>query len=452
MKKVLSALLTVLLMGSLCLASSCSPVDENIGTSSDIKADAMKDPYGTDSEGLMEALKNSGEVVVYWESNTFSDKDNDFFDYFKKYYGGTFIRRYCPSKDDMTVYLRDFYSGLAPDVLRLNESYWPRTALRSATCSTEKLDQLGVLGLDHPAIKNHRDLTEASFSYNNRCYAVAVDFVSPVMVAVNEDMFDYCSVESPSSYFARGEWKSETLLSCGQQIARTLANGKKLYACNSFDPTWFLLTNDADPIVFDHYNMIPSMTTPATLHSLARCRAFLTAVSTTDDADAFARGELAMLCGTADELAESLADCNFSWDVIPFPYDDDNRSGRTAGKMTAWAISSDSENMQGALNFILAYRLYEDFYYNFDDSMVWDNKYVVYNDNQQQRITSMAYMVRIGNFPYIGELPQQIDGLWEALKGSDPIYDIALSFNEIIEQEHYDEMADVQTQHSQPRG
>ncbi len=450
MRKVLSVLLTVLLAGCPFLASSCAPVTDDDGTASDIKADAMNDPYGTDSEGLMNALKNSGEVVVYWESNTFSDKDSDFLDYFNKYYGGTFVRRYCPSRDDMTVYLQDFYSGSAPDVLRLNESYWPRAALRSATYSTDKLRQLGVLGLDHPAIENHRDLTEASFSYNDRCYAVAIDYVAPVMIVVNEDVFDYCSVKAPSAYFERGDWTSDTFMRCCHEIARTLLNGKKLYACNSFDPTWFLLSNDADPIVFDNYSMLQSMTTPAALRSLTSCRTFLTTVSTTDDMDAFARGELAMLCGTADELAERLADCNFSWDVLPFPYDNDNSSGRTVGKMTAWAISSQAKNVQGALNFILAYRLYEDFYYNFDDSMVWNNEYVIYNDTQQQRIISMAYMVQLGNFPYIADLPEQVDGLWTSLKGSDPIYDIASSFNDKIKQEYYNEMADVQTQHSKP--
>lgn len=450
MRRAINFLLTVLTVGCLCLAVSCSPVDEDNGVSSNIKADAMNDPYGAYSEEMMNALKNSGEVVVYWESNTFSDKDADFLDYFEKYYGGIFVRRYCPSNDDMTVFLQDFYSGTSPDVLRLNDSYWPRTAMRNATYSTERLDELGVIGLDHPALKGDRELTQAAYTYSGRCYAVAMDFVAPAMVAVNKDLFDYCMVGSPSAYFERGNWDVDAFFRCSHEIARTLPNSKKLYACNSFEPSWFLLTNEADPIVFDKYNMLPSLTVPEALRSLARCRTFLTTVSTTDNFDAFRQGELAMLCGTADELAEVLTDCNFSWDVIPFPYDSDNASGRTVGKITAWGISSHTKNAQGAFNFILAYRLFEDFYYNLDDSFAWDNSYVVYNDSQQQRITSMSYMVRPGNFPNISALPQRTDELWNALRGTDPIYDIAALFNDVIEMEYDAEMSDILSQHSRP--
>lgn len=61
-------------------------------------------------------------------------------------------------------------------------------------------------------------------------------------------------------------------------------------------------------------------------------------------------------------------------------------------------------------------------------------------------------MVRLGNFPYISDLPQQTDELWNALRGNDPIYDIAASFNENIKQEYNDEMTDILLQHSKPSG
>lgn len=452
MRKAISMLLTVLAVGSLCIATSCSPVDKGDDTSSDIKADAMNSPYGAYSEEMLNALKNSGEVTVYWESNTFSDKDADFIDYFEKYYGGKFVRRYCPSNDDMTIFLQDYYSGTAPDVLRLNESYWPRVAMRSTTHSTERLGELGVVGLDHPAIRDDSEITQAAYSYNGRCYAVAMDYIAPTMIAVNEDLFYYCMVSSPVSYFERGDWNVDSFLRCSHEIARTLPNGKKLFACNNFDLNWFLFTNQVDPVQFDKYNMEPSLDTPEALRSLVRCRTFLTTVSTTDNADLFRQGELAMLCATSDNLSEVLDDCDFGWDIIPFPYDNDNSSGRAVGKMSAWAISSRTKNAQGAFNFILAYRLFEDFYHNLDDSFVWNNKYIIFDDAQQQRITSTAYMVRLGNFPYISGLPQQTDELWNALRGNDPIYDIAASFNENIKQEYNDEMTDILLQHSKPSG
>lgn len=449
MKRAASCLLTALLTAGLCLATSCAPVGDTVA-SSDIKADAMNEPYGSDSEELVDALKNSGEVEVYWDSNTFSDKDTDFLEYFSKYYSGSFVRKYCPNDDDMTVFLADFYSGNAPDVVRLNEKYWPRTAMRNMTSTTDYLRQRGVLGLDHPALLSYKELTEGSYTYNGRCYAVAVDFVSPAMVAVNEDAFNYCNVRSPVSYYESGTWTGEVFLSSCHEIARTLLNGSTLYACNSIDPRWFMLANDVDPIGFNGVEINPSMTGPAALRALSRCRTYLSGVSRPDDENAFEKGELAMLCGTADSLAKVLKNCSFNWDVLPFPYDSDNTSGCLPGSITAWGIVSNSKNAQGALNFILAYRLFEDFHFNLEDSASWDNSYVVYNDRQQQRILSHANMVKQSSFPYVGSLPDEAEKLYDSLMGNEPIYDIASDFNSKIEEEYFSEMLDIQQQYTKP--
>lgn len=451
MRRGFFCILSVLMTGCLGFLSSCAWNHGPSETVSGIKADAMDDPYGTDSDGLLEAMRNSGEVVVYLESGSSSGKDSDFSDYFSKYYNGTFVRRYCPSDDEMTLFLQDYYSGKSPDVLRLNESYWPRAALTGTTYTLGQLEQLGVLGLDHPSIRQYRELTAASFAFNGECYAVSADFVSPAMIAVNEDLFDSCVVRSPSLYYKDGDWNGDTFLRCCHEVARTLQNGTSLYACNRFNPLWVLLSNDADPIVLDGWTVNSSLTTPAALHSLARSRTFLTSVSLTEDKDAFARGELAMLCGTADELADVLVNCTFRWDVVPFPYGSDNTSGRTPGTMTAWAVSSASQNVQGAVNFILARRLFEDFYYNIDESAVWSNPYVVYNDRQQRLVLSMAYMVRMANYPYIGDLSEQSDRLWSALEGDEPIFDIASRFGEQIEEQAAQALQEAQSRLDSPQ-
>ena len=109
MRRGFFCILSVLMTGCLGFLSSCAWNHGPSETVSGIKADAMDDPYGTDSYGLLEAMRNSGEVVVYLESGSSSGKDSDFSDYFSKYYNGTFVRRYCPSDDEMTLFLQDYY-------------------------------------------------------------------------------------------------------------------------------------------------------------------------------------------------------------------------------------------------------------------------------------------------------------------------------------------------------
>ena len=119
--------------------------------------------------------------------------------------------------------------------------------------------------------------------------------------------------------------------------------------------------------------------------------------------------------------------------------------------MTAWAVSSASQNVQGAVNFILARRLFEDFYYNIDESAVWSNPYVVYNDRQQRLVLSMDYMVRMANYPYIGDLSEQSDRLWSALEGDEPIFDIASRFGEQIEEQAAQALQEAQSRLDSPQ-
>ena len=414
----------------LCLPVSCSAPDRT--GAAPIKADAMDDPYGGVTAEEATALRSSGEVVLYWDTAERSDREQDFADYFAKYFGGTVTYRFCPLDDDAATLLRDEAAGAAPDLFRLTAGYWPRAALKGLTSTVSLLRQQGVVGLDHPALTRYRDMTESAYLFNGDCYAISVCYASPVMVAVNTELFSGYTVPSPADYFAEGEWNYNAFLRCCYELNRTAAGGQTIVGAVLGQPLWFLQADDADPMTFRGSTLTGSLLDSHALQTLAYCRTLLTTAGVTDDAKVFLQGRAGMLCDTADTLADVLVGCAFDWDVVPFPYGDDNASGNRPGTFMGWAVPFDATNPQGAVNFVIARQQFLNFHYSVSEGALWDTGYAVYNEAQRRRVTDAAHMVRPALFPHFGELTREADAFWEAVRGAEPIYDVADRYTALI--------------------
>ena len=427
MKRCAVLLCAVLL---LCLPVSCAEsVDSPAGT---IKADAIQDPYGVATGEEAEVLQHSGEVILYWDTAERSDREKDFEDYFEKYFGGTVTYRFCPLDDDAATLIRDQAAGSAPSVFRLTESYWPRAAVRSLTYDQSQLRNQGVVGLDHPALARYRDMTEAAYTFNGECYALSVCYASPVMVAVNTDLFRAYGVTTPDVYYAKGAWSNETFQRCCYELSRTAPGGQTILGAVVRDPLWFLQADDADPMAFRGTALKGDLLSTNTLSTLSYCRSLLTSSVVDSETMAFQDGCAGMLCDTADELADLLAGCAFEWDVVPFPYGSDNETGARPGTFIGWAIPDGAKNVQGAVNFVIARQRFLDFHYNVDKAALWDAGYAVYSEAQRRVVTDAANMVRPALFPHFGTLPDEVEGFWEAVRGSEPIYNIADRYTALI--------------------
>ena len=383
MKRQLALLAAALLC---CLPVSCAPATEpNAAPSDEIKADAMKDPYGVSAEDAV-ALQNSGEVVLYWDTMERSTREEDFAEYFEKYYGGTVTFRFCPLNDDAVTLARDQAAGNAPDVFRLTESYWPRAALRAMTIPRGQLERMSVIGLDHPALEQYREMTEDAYTYSGDCFAVSVCGVSPAMVAFNVEMFRGYGVASPADYYAVGEWNNTAFLRCCNELSRTDPNGYTVFGAVTGDLTWFLRAADADPLAIRGTTLTADLMSTNALQALSFCRTLLNSPAVSDDENAFLSGRAGLFCATADELVSRLGRCAFQWDVVPFPYGDGNESGARPGTFTGWAVPYGAKNVQGAVNFVIARQLFLNFHYGVEQGTLWNAGYGVYSEAQRRRV------------------------------------------------------------------
>lgn len=414
-----------------CLPVSCSEPAPRSDPDA-IKADAMDDPYGVATEGETAVLQSSGEVVLYWDTADRSERERDFEEYFSKYFGGTVVYRFCPLDDDAATLIADQATGNVPDVFRMTAGYWPRAAMHALTYPRSYLVRQGVFGLDHPALVRYRDVTEAGYSFNGDCFALSVCVASPVMVAVNVDLFNANYVRSPVSYFEVGEWDTLAFQRCCYELSRTAPGGRTLMGAVVRDPLWFLQANDADPMVFRDTYLTGDLMTPAALEALSYCRGLLTSGSVTDDEKAFLQGDAGLLCDVADRLAGKLVNCAFEWDVVPFPFGGNNVSGARPGSMTGWAIPFGAKNLQGAVNYVIARQRFLDFHYNVDGAAFWDINYAFYSEAQRQRVIDAAHMVRPALFPHFGTLPDEVEGLLSSIRGQEPVFDVADRYTALI--------------------
>ena len=437
MKRMLALFCAVGFAAALATACGKTQTDD-----AGITADAMADPYGGVSQALTDALQSSGNVTLYWDTSERSDQEQDFAAYFEKYYGGTVEFRFCPFDDEGATFLRDMAAGDLPDVFRLTPGLWPRAALRNMSCSVAQLKEQGALGLNHPALEKYRDMTEAAFSYNGACYALSICYASPAVVAVNRELFNSYMVKSPELYYQEGNWTYETLLRCCNELGRTVSGQTTIYGACLENPLWFLQANDADPMLLSGSALTCGLLSTRSLHSLAFCRSLIAGSAFTTDPQDFLRGETGLLCDTADALAPILMQCAFDWEILPFPYGADNVSGDRPGTVIGWSVSTGCRNVQGAVNFILARQVFSDFFYNVDQGALWDTGYAQYSEKQRALILSAATMVRPACFPHMGNLPEQEEAFWAALKGNEPVYDVAERFAKIIQAQIRAEMGE----------
>ncbi|MBP5618548.1 MAG: extracellular solute-binding protein [Clostridia bacterium] len=441
MKRLLTLLLAALLC---CLPVSCTHMDSPADTPSDeIKADAMKDPYGVSAEEAV-ILQDSGEVVLYWDTLERSAREEDFADYFEKYYGGTVTVRFCPPDDDAVTLTRDQAAGMAPDLFRLTESYWPRAALRGLTMPRSQLTKLGVVGLDHPVLTQYRGMTEAAYTYGGDCFAVSVCSVSPVMVAFNAEMFRGYAVASPADYYVEGEWNNTAFLRCCNELSRTDPNGHTVLGAVPGDLTWFLRAADADPMTIRGTTLTVDLLSSNALQALSFCRTLLQSSAVGTDEEAFLSGRAGMLCATAEDLIPRLSRCAFEWDVVPFPYGDGNETGARPGTFVGWAVPYGAKNVQGAVNFVIARQLFLNFHYGVEQGALWNAGYGVYSEAQRRRILDATAMVRPALFPDFGDLPARTEAFWTDVGGSEPIYDVASRYTDVIRAAITEEMTATQ--------
>ncbi len=412
---------------------SCGTKSTSNATSGMIKADAMDSPYGNNvSDSLEKVLKNSGEVVVYSVGEQLSERDTDFVEYFEKYYNGEVVFEYCPSEDMLSKIITDNAAGLAPDVVNLSQYNWPNTATKKFVYSINQLEQQGIEGLTHPELMRYRTLTEDNFSYNGECYSISVSSCVPIIAAINIDLFDRCGVQSPLTYNADGSWNFDTFFACCSGIIRGTAGNNRIKSLYASDMGWFMTANDAAFVSIDG-PLKSQITSDNSKSTLTYLRQLYETNSISADANSFKKGETAIYLCAADEFIGMVDKLKFKWDVVPFPYGNKNVSGYTPGRVTGYSVSVNSENPQGAVNYIIARNMFDNFYLHNKNGAVWKKEYIVYSTEQLNTVINSIWRTRNCLFRGVGDLSDEYSRFWSDFSNENvPIDTLVYSYDDII--------------------
>lgn len=440
MKKILSMALILAMCVSLALASGCNKPKDDKETTSDTGKVEVENIYGSSdlTADMVEAFQNSGEITIYTDKSDIAkgnyDEDQQaYVDWMKKYYGLTINYKYQAYGDDLTKFLVDFANGDAPDYISLNYRRWPKAGNRQIVYSVSELEELGVIGLDHPQFEKYKSLQQP-FYIGDECYSPVAVYCDPVVVGVNLDLFDRYSVKSPVEYYKEGNWNMDTYIQCCKELTRTLQDDTKIWGAYGWNYSWYLVANDARLVKWDsNWKLALTMNEPSTIATLTTIKdlydkGYSPSAEQYSSGDVFISGTLGMLLFNANNMAQRLAKCTFNWDIVPMPYGSNNTSGLIPGEISGAGIVTSTKNPQGVINFLIASKIYHEIKYNVDMGLYYIATYEgIYNDEQLAMIQSYADKVDQDIYMGVGALNNNQYKFWNDLKGG------AMTVKEVID-------------------
>lgn len=426
MKKILSVVLILVMCAALALTTGCN----NTGDTDDKKTSSVtvENIYGSSelTQEQIAAFQNSGEITLYTTEpelakGEFDDEDKEYHDWLKKYYGLTIKYKFQAYGDDLTKFMVDYAADKAPDYISLNYRRWPKAGTRQIVYTVRELEEKGIVGLDHPQMKQYADL-QAPFCIGGECYSPIAYFCNPVVVAVNTDLYKKFQVKSPVEYYKEGNWNMDTFLKCCEEITRTLPDGTKYWGAAGWNYSWYLVANDARLITWDdNDNLVLTMTDKATVDTLEMWQDMNVngySPSAQDGAaiNPFGTGLQGMKLYTADNHAQELPDVNFNWDIVPMPYGDNNTSGLVPGEISGSGIVTSSKNVQGIINYLIANRVWNDAERGEKSLYLPDTYEGVYNDEQIALIQSYCDKVDQDIYMGVGNINSHHWKFWDDIR------------------------------------
>lgn len=407
MKKILSSVLLLALVLSLaftaagCKKSGSANSNSKAGSTA---ANLAENPFGmadADAE-FLEAMSNTGEISNYTFSQELSDYEKEFCEFFAKYYGGSMSYRYIAYADNQTQYLIDFAAGEAPSFVGIDYRKWPKVGNRQIVYSVDELEKMGIVGLDHPELVKYEKLCE-NYTIDGKRYAFVVNYATPVMIGVNLDLFEQYSVKSPVEYFKEGTWGYDTFVECCKNLSRTTTDGTKIYGYNGWNFFWFLTANDADVIGWTKdWKLQSNFSTARVKDTLGQIKSLYDNNYYGGESGDFLAGHIGMMAATGDNLKNEVKEATFKWDIVPFPYGNDNSSGQLPGEITVCGIvNQKGNNVQGVVNYNIARRIFDNYKMGVDKSGTYIGGYQgIFTDNQIDLIQS--YVDQIGEDMFLG--------------------------------------------------
>ena len=436
MKKAISLVLVLILVFALGItATGCKSTNEKPDEGGKY-ADKIPGGVGDVSEEVLAALTESGNIVAYschvnaGTSDTANAKWwKNFYEYYSEVYNGTVtvINREWEKWEEK--FITDFAAEDAPDLIYAFEKNWPKLANRGMIYSVNEMKKAGVVGFDHPYLTEGLDEVASTYTYKGELYTFAKQNAEPAMIFVNEDLFKKYSVKSPSEYYEEGTWNWVNFEKAASELTRDTDADESIdvYGYAGWDANYVVTAAGGRIITLEDDG-----TLKVTMDSVAAMQGFenvhniygtLKCASGTDTQEAFAMGNLGMLAFMPSNMykymfgVKNTDKLTFNCSMIPFPLDErTNKESIREGKSQGWVVSSSSENAQGCINFMIAYRAFMNDNPNkeSDEVIMREN----FTEDQQNMIRDCARQAVVPIYQGVGSLWNSQWDFWANLKRS----------------------------------
>ena len=432
-------------------AAGCASSGDNTQADANDNANLIPGGVADVSEEVLAALSNSGHVNVYTFSKEQSQETTDFYDYFTQVYGGEIESNYVVWEGWESKFITDFAGGDAPDVITLFYKLWPKVANRGMVYSLNELKDLNVVALDHPIFAEDIELCDKNYSYKGNTYSLTVEFKSAVYCCVNTDLYKQYNVKSPVEYYNEGTWNYENFVKSCKELARDTDGDTitDVLGYTGWDLSWFVVANGGQLVTMDEkgniYDCLDTLNVNNALNNVFQLASVDKCITREDT---FSNGKIGMRAALKTNVAKPIlaGDITFNWDIVPFPYGPDNTQGGVMpGDINGTAIVTATQNPQGALNYIIAHRVFSQMNEGkYEDNLDYQAM-GIFNETQLQIISDYDNQTANAFFMGVGTLWHAQWDFWYSLERSKGgVSEVLASFKPMFEQQCELEMDSAQ--------
>lgn len=446
MKKAISLLVLMAMVLSLGLAATgCKATETDTGDTGSF-SDAIPGGSADVSREVLEALTNSGTISTYIfggsaennESSEVTQRRNKFIDYYEQVYGGKVEYEYMVWENWEDNYITKFAANDNVDLIYLFEKNFPKFTNRGMVYSIEEMQEMGVVGFDHPQLMKSRDLVYDRFVYKNEHYAFAKNSAEADMVFVNEDLFDKYEVKSPTDYYNEGIWNWENFEKCASELTRDSDGdgANDIFGYYGWDGNFIVNAAGGELIhLNDDGKLSVGLDTAATLQGLENYANVFGRLKCAGDIK-FGSGKLGMIAWLPSNEDDNLIGANgkekytFNWGVVPFPLDErTNVNGIRSGKCSGWTVSTTCDNPQGCINFMIASFTFAEMERN-PNVIYYED---VFTDEQIEMINDCTRQAVVPIYQGVGTLWHSQWDFWYQLRKGTAASEIVNSYKSLFE-------------------
>ena len=449
MKRIISLVLVLLLALSLFLvATGCASTanSDNKGGNGQF-GDAVPGGVGDVSAEMLEAFSNSGTVSVYTFTDSLTDEQKKFDQYFEEVYGGKIDHRFKTWSYWFNEFMAEFAANDAPDVTYVYNEFWPKLGSRGYVYSQKELKEMNIVGLDHPIVVDSMELSKANYSIAGEVYSVDVYRVSPTVMGVNNAILKECAVEkTPTEYYKEGLWNWDNFLKVCEQVVSVdkNADGKNDYVGYAgWNGHYVIGMNDGRLMGIDEKTGMVSLNFDdikvkngfEMYHDIYAKKKY---AETEID---LASGRLAMFVMEDFNIAKQFntaAEANGKeavkdWTIVPLPEGPNATEDYVYGFVEGNFVVSSTENPQGAFNYIIAKHTFDEKYAEVDPNT--NLEYWV-DDECDQMLADLRPRVFEGLWAGVANVFSNQWGLWEDLRaGKKEVSEIIETYTPFFEQQ-----------------